>query len=63
MRNDLEQLVETANRLANTLSLIAKTELRDSWDLGYQLQGLSSDTKKIANSLRDIRTGFIGVEV
>ncbi len=58
--SEIDQLIETANRLSNTLSMIANNEMKYGWELGMKLEQLSYETYKTANDLKEIRSCLVG---
>ena len=58
--SDLEILIETTNKLSNTLSQMASNELKFGWDLGQRLEDLSYEMFKATNELKVINSYLIG---
>lgn len=58
--SDIEQLIETAYKLSNTLSMLADNERKFGYDLCYRIEQLSYDMNKSANDLKDIRSYLVG---
>lgn len=58
--NDLQELIDTANRLCNTLSVMAENERKFGFDLCHRIELLSYDMYKSANELREISNYVVG---
>jgi hypothetical protein len=58
--NDIDQLIETTNRLCNRLQLMANDERQFGFDLCHRMEQLSWEIEKSANEMRDISAYIIG---
>lgn len=54
--SNLDQLIETAYRLSNTLSTMADNEIKYGWDLCHRIEILSYEMYKAANEMREINS-------
>ncbi|HEX4374907.1 MAG TPA: hypothetical protein VHZ50_16500 [Puia sp.] len=52
---NLEELIETANRLSDRLEKAANDEMKFSYDLQMCLEQMSWQSFKIANELKEIK--------
>ncbi len=58
--SDLDQLIETASRLSNTLTTMAMNERKFGMELCHSLDELSYETYKTAEELRRINNCLVG---
>ena len=58
--SDLEQLIETANRLSQNLEAMAANERRFGYEISHMLDQLSYDSLIVANNLRCINDQLVG---
>jgi len=58
--NEMEQLIETTDKLCNTLSLMADNEKKFGWDLCYRIEQLNWEMKRTSDELRDITSYLVG---
>jgi hypothetical protein len=56
MNKDLDLMIETCERLCNTLSVMADNEKKFGWDLCYRIEQLSFEMYKNAEELREINS-------
>jgi len=57
---DLEQLIETAERLSQRLARMAEDERRFGWELSMQLENISYDVFCNANAIKEIESKLVG---
>ncbi len=58
--SDLELLIQTTNKLCNTLSEMANNERRFGWELGQRLEDLSYEMLKATTELKTINSCMVG---
>jgi hypothetical protein len=56
--SDLDELIESANRLCNNLDRAAENEKKFCQDICLQLERYSWDVYRMANNFKEIRESF-----
>lgn len=56
MKTELDQMIETTERLCNALSIMADNERKFGWDLCYRIEQLAYEMYKNAEELKCINS-------